>query len=122
MEIFSIYFGLKLSFLIFAASEQFRISIQDKNTSVQNAYGASNATSQYFERQRRKPHFTCSIPQFVKRQRIQQKNQRFQDIDRYLEHWMRDPHLTELRLQRHNYRQQYFEALELAQGGLETRF
>ena len=47
MEEFSIFFGLKLSFLVFAASEQLSLSLQGKDTTVQEAVNASALCRSY---------------------------------------------------------------------------
>ena len=122
MEKFSTYFGLKLSYLIFSASEQFSVSIQGKDTSIQNAYEASNATCRYFERQRKETSFDTFydvVCEEAKDLAEEPKFPRYRQAPRKLDdgsaaHRFQTP--------KEYYRQQYFEALELAQGGLESRF
>ena len=52
MDKFSTYFGLQLSHLIFSATEQLSITLQGKETSLQQAVEASKLTLHYVERQR----------------------------------------------------------------------
>ena len=49
---FSTFFGLKLSYLIFSATEQLSTILQAKNTSLQEAVRASQLAIQYIQRQR----------------------------------------------------------------------
>ena len=50
MEKFSTYFGLKLSHLIFSGTEQLSITLQGKNTTVQEAVTAAELTVNFLER------------------------------------------------------------------------
>ena len=52
MEKFSTYFGLQLSHLIFSAMEQLSLSLQGKDTTVQEALQASKLALAYLRRQR----------------------------------------------------------------------
>ena len=52
MEKFCVFFGLKLSHLIFSAGEQLSLSVQGKDTTIQEAVIASKLACSYLERQR----------------------------------------------------------------------
>ena len=52
LEKFDTYFGLKLSHLIFSGTEQTSISLQSKNTSVQEALSCAEVTRGYLSRLR----------------------------------------------------------------------
>jgi len=52
MEKFMIYFGLKLSFLVFSAMEQLSKTLQYKDINAQQIFSAMDAAKQFLERQR----------------------------------------------------------------------
>ena len=52
MEKFNLYFGLKLSHLIFSAMEQLSISLQGKDTTIQESVQAARLALNYLEAQR----------------------------------------------------------------------
>ena len=52
MEKFSTFFGLKLAYLIFCASEQLLITLQSINTTAQHATIAVNVARSFYNRQR----------------------------------------------------------------------
>ena len=52
MEKFCTFFGLHLSHLVVSATEQLSLSLQGKDTTVQEAIQASNLAVNYLERQR----------------------------------------------------------------------
>lgn len=52
LEKFSTFFGLKFCFLVFSASEQLSITLQGKDTTIQEAKGAAQLTMAFLERQR----------------------------------------------------------------------
>ena len=51
-ESFSIYFGLKLSHLLFSGAEQLSLTLQGKDKTIQEATMAAELTVQYLQRQR----------------------------------------------------------------------
>lgn len=51
MQQFAPFLGLKLSFLIFSATEQLSMTLQGKNTTVQDAVSASNVTTRFLDNQ-----------------------------------------------------------------------
>ena len=64
MEKFSTYFGLKLSFLLFGATEQTSTALQYKDNSVQEALSAVNSSINFLNRQREMmEHSSCFINQ-----------------------------------------------------------
>ena len=52
MQQFSTFFGLKLSYLIFSATEQLSLTLQGKDTTIQEGVQASALASTYLEKQR----------------------------------------------------------------------
>ena len=52
MQKFAPFFRLKLSFLIFSATEHLSITLQGKNITVQEAVSASNVTKRFLDKQR----------------------------------------------------------------------
>ena len=122
LESFDIFFGLKLSHLIFSASEQFSTNLQAKDTTIYEAtHGAELLVSHY------------------KSLRIESKFDRFYDdileqssglteepsLPRYRKMPRRlddgeQPHCYQGPKER--YRHIYFEVLELAYGEIERRF
>ena len=52
MQQFSTYFGLKLSYLIFSATEQLSITLQGKNTTIQEGVQEAVIAKSYLEKQR----------------------------------------------------------------------
>ena len=52
MQQFGSFFGLKLSYLIFAATEQLSLTLQGKDTTKQEGYQAAVVARSYFEKQR----------------------------------------------------------------------
>jgi len=52
MEKFSTYFGIKVSYLVFSAIEQLSITLQGKDTTIQEAVMAANLAAQFIRRQR----------------------------------------------------------------------
>lgn len=57
LEQFYTYFGLKLSHLIFSATEQLCITLQGIDTTIQEAVQASKLALKYLERQRKEESF-----------------------------------------------------------------
>lgn len=52
MEQFSVFFGLKLAHLIFAATEQLSLTLQAKDTNIAEGLQAAKLTKSYLEKQR----------------------------------------------------------------------
>jgi hypothetical protein len=52
MEMFKIFFGLKLSFLIFSATEQVSVHLQRKDITLQEALASVKMANQHLQRQR----------------------------------------------------------------------
>ena len=122
MEKFCTFFGLHLSHLVFSATEQLSLSLQGKDTTVQDAIQASNLAINYLERQRSDEAFNRfydrlvetskeltsepSLPRYSKRPRRVDDGEsahRFETPKAY-------------------FRQQYFELFDLARGELKRRF
>ena len=57
MEKFATFFGLKLGFLIFSGTEQLSISLQGKDTTVQESVNAAELAVRYLERLRQDNSF-----------------------------------------------------------------
>lgn len=52
LEKFSVFFGLKLSYLVFGATEQVSHALQAKNTTVQEALSSAKMAEAFVQRQR----------------------------------------------------------------------
>lgn len=57
LEKFNTYFGLKLSYLLFSATEQLSIALQGRNTSIQEAVNAANLAINHLVRLRGEENF-----------------------------------------------------------------
>ena len=66
MEKFSLFFGLKLSHLIFSAMEQLSISLQRKDTTIQESVQAAKLALNYLEEQRHDDKFDQFYAKVVK--------------------------------------------------------
>ena len=61
MEKFKTFFGLKLSHLIFSGTEQFSLTLQGKDTTIQEGTMAAEATIQYLRRLRTDSAFSTFL-------------------------------------------------------------
>lgn len=66
MEKFNTFFGLKLSHLVFAGTEQLSLTLQGKNTTVQDATVAADLAMRYLERERTDEVFRSFYDDVVK--------------------------------------------------------
>lgn len=66
MDKFQTFWGLKLSHLLFSATEQLSLSIQGKDTSAQEAQIASKAARAYYQRLRKAEEFKYVYQEVVK--------------------------------------------------------
>ena len=122
MEKFSTLFGLRLSHLLFSATEQLSLTLQGKDTTIQDAMNAANLTLAFLERQRSPDSFVRyyskvvaeshqltsepALPRYRKRPRRYddgQSSHRYDSPQSY-------------------YRQQYLEAIDLVHSDLRARF
>ena len=112
MEKFSTYFGLKLSYLAFVATEQLAITLQGKDVNAQVSISAVNATKSFLQRQRS----TESFDTFYQSAVIESQNQKLTS----------EPVLSRQNSQYQSveayFRQQYFEVLDILKNELERRF
>lgn len=122
MDKFGVYFGLKLSHMIFSVSEQLSITLQRRDINAQEAVKAVNQAKSFFGRHRSDSAF----------------NGFFQTITKEAEDLTQPPTLPRQRQvprriddgsQAHQFttveeyfRKQYFEALDLLSGELDRRF
>lgn len=121
MDRFSAYFGLKLSHLVFAASEQVSITLQRKDINAQEASRAVSLATNFFNRQRSDSAFDdfykatvkeaeeLTQPPVLPRQRKVPK--RYDDEGHH--------HFTSVE---DYYRRQYYELLDLLLSELDRRF
>ena len=70
LEKFSTFFGIKLSYLIFSGIKQLSLTLQGKDTTVQEAADAAELALRYLKRQREDKLLILSIPRFLSRQKI----------------------------------------------------
>ena len=123
MEKFSTYFGLKLSHLIFAGTEQLSLSLQGKDTTVQEATTAAALAIRYLERQRTDDNFHLFYEDVVKSSedltspptlpRHRRPPKRL-DEGSSVSHEFTSP--------KSYFRKQYFEVLDLMSSELKRRF
>ena len=123
LEKFNTFFGLKLSFFLFSATEQVSRALQAKNTTVQEALGAVNVAASFFQRNRDDETFE----RFYMASREQAKEYNIDEpvLPRYRRPPRRfddgaAPHIFET--PQDYYRKQYFEALDLISEELARRF
>ena len=101
MEKFIIYYGLKLSHLIFSATEQLSLSLQGKDTAIQEALLASKLALQNLQRQRSDEAFDLFYTMSLKRQKIWHQNLPWHDIVKNLEELMMVNLHTGLKVEKH---------------------
>ena len=123
MDKFSTYLGLKVSHLIFAGTEQLSITLQGKDTTVQDAATAADLAVCYLERQRSDEKFHSFYQDVL-------KSSKDLTAPPCLPRYRRPPkRLDEASLTSHEFtspesyfRQQYFEVLDLLASELKRRF
>ena len=122
MESFDIFFGLKLSHLIFGASEQFSTNLQAKDTTIQEATQGAGLLVSHCKSLRVESKFdrfyddvleqSAGLTEEPSLPRYRRRPRRLDDGEQ--------PHCYEVPKDR--YRHAYFEVLELAYGEVERRF
>ena len=122
MEKFATFFGLRLGFLVFSATEQLSVTLQGKNTTIQEAIEAAVLTERHLRTLRNETEFngfyknivdaaqTLTEVPVLPRQRKLSKL-----VDRGSE-----PH--QYTTPEDFYRQQYYEVLDLVSNELSRRF
>ena len=123
MDKFDMYFGLKLSHIVFVAIEQLATTLQAKDVNAQICTGAVNATKSFLQRQRDDSAFTSffdsvteestdttDIPKLPRKCKVPR---RFDNGTRQ-QHHFKSP--TEY------FRQQYFQVFDVLIQELERRF
>ena len=122
MQKFSTYFGLKVSHLIFSATEQLSITLQGKNTTIQEAIQASKLAVSFLERQR------CDAAYDSFYSRIVTDSKDITD-DPTLPRQRRPPRRIDGGASPHvfdspksYFKKQYFEVLDVVGGELKRRF
>lgn len=123
MERFSTYFGLQLSHLIFSATEQLSLTLQGQNTTIQEAVGSARLTVNFLEQQRKDEKFDrfyTRVTEESKELTSEPVLPRFKRMPRRYDQGSHPPHRFED--PKSYFRQQYFEALDIARGELERRF
>ena len=122
LESFDIFFSLKLSYLVFAAAEQFSINLQAKDTTVGEGLKGANLLRSYLSSLRDEEKFSTFYGNVVK------SSEGLTD-DPILPRYRRAPrplddgaHPHRFTCPKDRYRQAYFEVLEQACGEIENRF
>lgn len=123
MDKFSTYFGVKLSILIFSITEQMSLTLQHRDTSVQDGHNVAEITIKHLERLRNDEKFNaffsdvksesanhCDSPVLPRQRQLPKRvddglarSHVFSSVEDY-------------------YRKQYYEAIDLVKGDLERRF
>lgn len=122
MDNFQTLWGLKLSHVIFSAAEQLSVSLQGKDTSVQEAQKACKGARNYYKRLRSEDEFTAVYDDAVRQAallNIEPTLPRYRKRPRRLDNGQ-EPHRFQSPKDLH--RQEFFEALELVDNQLERRF
>ena len=123
MDNFSTYFGLKLSHLVFSGAEQLSLTLQGKDTTIQEATMAAEVMIQYLQRQRSDTCFTKFYAQVVEDSkdltsppvlpRSRRPPKRIDDSAASVHEYATPEDF---------YRRQYFEVLDLLINELRRRF
>ena len=122
MEKFEMYFGIKLSHLLFGPAEEISKVLQAKNLSLQESLGSIHALQHFYERQRSDDAFNGFFDQLVeeanslkigepKLPRYRKQPKRFEGSS---------PHQFDT--PKSYFRQVYFESCDLLIGELKSRF
>ena len=123
MDKFSTYFGIKLSYLLFSATEQLSMTLQGQDTTIQEAVSGAHLAIKFLENQRNDDKFDRFYSRIV-------EDSKELTTEPVLPRYKRPPRrFDEGSTQGHRFedakccfRQQYFEALDTASGELEKRF
>lgn len=122
MEKFSTFFGLKLAFLIFSATEQVSLTLQYKDINAQEACMAVNAAKSFLIRQRSDSSFHTFY------QSVADEASKF-TLSPVLPRQRKSPRRIDDGAPSHTfsspedyYRKQYFEVLDMLSGELARRF
>ena len=122
LEKFSTFFGIKLSYLVFSGIEQLSLSIQGKNTTLQDATNAAELAICFLQRQRTDEAFTTFYSQVVAEAKDLTDPPvlpRYRNPPKRLDggsisHQFNSP--------KEYFRKQYFEVLDLLINELQRRF
>ena len=122
MEKFRTFFGLKLSYLLFSATEQLSLTFQAVNTSIQQAVSASCLAVSFLERQRTDREFSLFYSNCLSEAKDltddpvmpRQRRPPRRIDDGATPHSFKDPKSL--------FRKHYFEALDIVIGELKNRF
>ena len=121
LERFDTYFGLKLSHLVFSATEQTSIALQGKSTTVQEALTAASMAKSYLVRQRDSKaydSFYSSVVDQAKEYTDDPVLPRYKKIPKRLDDGAQPHRFTTVQ---DYYRAQYYEVLDLI-GEISRRF
>lgn len=119
MEKFNLFYGLKLSHLIFSAIEQLSISLQGKDTTIQESVHAAKLALNYLEFQRNDDKFEAFYAEESKNLTSEPALPRYRKRPRRLDdgepnYQFHDPKSL--------FRQKYFEAIDLVYNDLKHHF
>ena len=121
MERFSTYLGLKMSHLIFSASEQVSITLQGKDTTLQEAITAADLAVRFLEQQRTDDKFQLFYEDVVKCSKDLTASPclpRYRHPQKCLDEVSSTKH--EFSSPEYYFRQQYFKALDLLVNELKS--
>ena len=119
MEKFATYFGLKLSFLIFGATEQLSSTLQYKNINAQEVSLAVNAAIAFLQRQRSDSSFDDSVVEEAETYTHEPTLPRQRKVPKKFNNGAPDHHHSSVKA---HFRQQYFEVLDLMISEIKRRF
>ena len=122
MESFDIFFSLKLSYLVFAAAEQFSINLQAKNTTVGEGIKGAHLLQSHLSSLRSEEKFTTFYSDVIKLSEgltDEPRLPRYRKAPRRLDDGAQSHCFT---CPKDRYCQAYFEVLEQACGEIENRF
>ena len=120
---FNTFFGLKLSHLVFSATEQVSITLQCKNTTIQEALSAAAMAESFLQRQRKDNSFEMFYSSVVS------EANEYNISDPVLPRYRRPPKRIDDGAPPHcftsakeYFRVQYFEVIDLLKGETSKRF
>ena len=122
LERFDTYFGLKISHLVFSATEQTSVALQGKNTTVQEALTAASMAESYLLRQRDEKAFDSFYSSTVDQAKQYTDDPvlpRYKRIPKHLDDGTEPHRFTAVK---DYYRALYFEVLDLLVCEISRRF
>lgn len=122
MEKFSTYYGLKLSYLVFSATEQLSKTLQSSSITAQEAFMAAAAAKRFLKRQRMESsfeYFYCTVVEESKDLTMPPILPRQKRIPARIDDGAPNHHFS---TPKEHFRKQYYEVHDLLTNELERRY